>query len=140
MTAETRLVLRNDLAELPRANGALERFCKDNGVDDEALFDLTVAFEEIFTNIVRHAYDGDGRHEIDVVMGRRGDVLTLSIADDGRPFDPSSAPQPRLDVAAEQRAVGGLGIHLVRNLMDEMEYTRQGGHNVTTLSKKIAAG
>ena len=116
MVEQTRLVLRNDTAELPTANAALSSFCQRHGIDEDVVFDLTLALEEILTNIIRHGYDDGGVHDIDMVIRKQGDLLTLQIADDGRPFDPSTAAPPNLDLPTDQRPVGGLGIHLVKNL------------------------
>lgn len=138
MVEQTRLVLRNDTAELPTANAALTSFCEQHRVSEDAVFDLTIALEEILTNIIRHGYEDKGPHEIDVVIRKQGDLLTLQIADDGRPFDPSKAAPPNLDLPADQRAVGGLGIHLVRSLTDALEYRREDGRNVVTVKKKTA--
>ena len=100
---------------------------------------MTLALEEILTNIIRHGYDDGGAHEIDMVIRKQGDLLTLQVAADGRPFDPSRGAPPNLDLPADQRAVGGLGIHLVKSLTDALEYRREGGRNVVTVEKKIAS-
>ncbi len=138
MAEQTHLVLRNDMADLPAVTAALSSFCEQHGINEGAVFDLTLALEEIFTNITRHAYEDREPHEIDLVIRKQGDWLTLRVADDGRPFDPSKAAPPDLDLPPEKRAVGGLGIHLVKSLTDALEYRREDGRNVVTVKKRTA--
>ena len=138
MVEQTHLVLGNDTAELPAANAALRSFCQQHGISEDAVFDLTLALEEILTNIIRHGYDDEGVHEIDMVIRKQGDWLILRVADDGRPFDPSKVAPPDLHLPPEKRAVGGLGIHLVKSVADALEYRREDGKNVVTVKKKTA--
>ena len=116
MAEETHLVLRNDTAELLTATAALSSFCEQHGINEGAVFDLTLALEEIFTNIIRHGSEDRQPHETDLVIRKQDDWLTLRVADDGRPFDPSKAAPPDLGPPPEKRAVGGLGIHLLKSL------------------------
>jgi anti-sigma regulatory factor (Ser/Thr protein kinase) len=99
--------------------------------DTERRSDLLVAAEEAFTNIAKHAYEDGGEVEIEMEAGPNGVLLTF--CDGGKPFDPRSVPPPDLDIEAEERAVGGLGVHLMMNLVDEVRYRREEGRNVLTL-------
>ncbi len=139
MEEQTYLVLRNDTAELPAVTAALSSFCQQHGINEGAVFDVTLALEEIFTNIVRHGYEDKEQHEIEVVIRKQGDWLTLRVADDGRAFDPSKAAQPDIELPVEQRQIGGLGIHLVKSVTDALEYHRVDGKNIVTVKKKIAS-
>ena len=138
MIEQIRLSLRNDTAELPAVTAALTSFCQQHGINEETVFDLTLALEEIFTNIIRHGYRDGEPHEIDLVIRKQDDLLTLRVADDGRPFDPSKAAPPDLGLPPEKRAVGGLGIHLVKSLTDGLEYRRENGKNIVTVKKRTA--
>lgn len=111
--------------------------CERTGVPEDAAFALRLAAEETFTNIVRHGYAGGaGPVSAELVRDHRGAVLTLQ--DQAPPFDPRQAPPPDLDSPAEERPVGGLGWHLVRELVDEIHHrpTPDGG-NVFTLIKHL---
>ena len=97
------------------------------------VYRVTLVIEELVVNIINHGHD-DGVHDIEIAMTSEPDALTVEIIDDGRPFDPlSDAPEPDLDSLLEDRPVGGLGIHLVRTMMDEVHYRREQDRNHTTL-------
>jgi anti-sigma regulatory factor (Ser/Thr protein kinase) len=128
------LTLKNHPSEIGRLVDLLETFGAQSGLGDDATFKLTLALDEIVANVIRHAFDNDGRdHRIDVrvTVGERS--VTAIVEDDGRPFDPREAPVPDLNLPIEARAPGGLGMHLVRSTMDSVEYRRDDGRNVLTV-------
>jgi anti-sigma regulatory factor (Ser/Thr protein kinase) len=98
---------------------------------DERRTDLLVAAEEAFANVAKHAYDDAGSVEVSVEVD--GMAISLAFRDHGRPFDPLSVPPPDLGEVPEDRVVGGLGIHLMRNLVDDVRYCREAGTNVLVL-------
>jgi serine/threonine-protein kinase RsbW len=96
-------------------------------------FKVNLVLEEVGLNIMNHGHEG-GVHEIEITMISEDDALTLEITDDGKPFDPlKDAPLPDVNAAMEERPIGGLGIHLVRTMMDELCYRRERGKNHLTL-------
>ena len=118
---------------------AVDAFCAEHGVATEHVLRLDVALDEVLANVILYAF-GDGRpHEIAIEVALNETALSLEVADDGKPFDPLSRHAPTLDGTLEERAVGGLGIHLVRRLMDEVTYRRADGMNRLLLRKTIAA-
>ena len=133
----TSLELKNDLAELSRLVETIEAFGADHGLPPDAVMQLNVALEEIVTNIIEYGFDGGG-HTIRIQFSMRGERLTVTVADDGRAFDPLARADPDVAAALEDRPIGGLGIHLVKTMMDDVEYARVDGHNVLTLIKHIA--
>jgi serine/threonine-protein kinase RsbW len=127
-------------ATLPGGDDALARASKFlDGVDQaydippEVLTNLRIAFDEIVTNIVKY---GRSR-EIRVRCAVRDDSLETTIEDDGVAFDPLQAPAPDIGAALADRAVGGLGIHFVKNLMSSVDYERVGEHNRLTLLQRL---
>jgi len=128
--------LCNRVEELPRVQTALERFAVAERLPPALLRSLSLVIEEVVCNIVFHAYEDDDEHEIELRLAVAGDVLTLEVEDDGRDFDPLSVPAPDLDAPLPGRPVGGLGIPLVRRLMDEMRHERRRGRNRLTLTKR----
>ena len=130
--------LVNDLRGISSAAARIDAFCAAHGLSPGIRFDVTLAIEELVTNTIGYGYDDGGEHSIDVVLRIEGDTLTVEIADDGRAFDPLQAPEPDLRAPLEERAVGGLGIYLVRKTMDGVAYRRQDGRNVVTLTKHVA--
>src|SRR5262245_51247471 len=126
--------LANDLESLGIASAALSQLLARHAVSAEASYACTLALEEIFTNIVKYAYADELPHAIRFGARCTPRHVILRFSDDGREFDPLAEPAPDLDRPLEERAVGGLGIHLVRRLADRVEYARIRGHdNLTVL-------
>jgi anti-sigma regulatory factor (Ser/Thr protein kinase) len=137
------MTLSNDLAEHRRLAAAFGDFLAPFGSSEAALAPFEIAFDEVLTNICRYAWTDAGQHAIVVrakVDGAAGDAtVTVTIRDDGLPFDPLAAARPALDDDIDERPMGGLGIHLVREMMDDVRYVRDGTHNQLTLIKRLAA-
>ncbi len=125
------------MAEIAAVNEKLEAFAEEFRIPATIAMKFNVIFEELLNNIVTYAYSDDDEHDIEVRMGLAGKRLTVIIIDDGVPFNPLGAEAPDTDVSLEEREIGGLGIHLVRNLMDDVSYHRQIGRNVMTLVKHL---
>lgn len=141
MKAEDRLdfELKNDIRELAVLSRHLEEMACRAGIPGRTMLEVNLALDELFTNIISYGFPQGGEHRIRFRLSAAPDVLTIVIEDDGVPFDPvacASAPPP--PCALEERRVGGLGLHLVRKLVDEMTYRRStAGRNVLTLRKRI---
>ena len=133
------LSIVNDLAELSRVAESVDEFCASLAIPASCAFKLNVALEELLTNTISYGYDDAGRHEIAIDIECEGETIVTELSDDARPFDPLTAPSPDLDTAIEDRRIGGLGIHLVKTLMDDVVYAYRDGRNHITLRKKIAA-
>lgn len=105
----------------------------------ELLYGVKLVLEEAVLNVIKYGFDDDDdEHEIDVALSTDGDMLTIRIADDGKAFDPlRDAAEPDLDAPLEKRRVGGLGVHLMRTIMDELDYKREAGRNHLTLVKRV---
>jgi anti-sigma regulatory factor (Ser/Thr protein kinase) len=130
------VVLRSTLEEVRRMLAVVEDFVGVRRLPGRALFAIQVSLEEILTNIVVHGYGGEVDHDIRVTLRPDGlDAVEIVVEDDGRPFDPLDAPAPDITLAMEERPIGGLGVHLVRHLMDAVSYRRDGDRNVLTMTK-----
>ena len=137
MSAALSLRIATRLDELPRLDAAVEDFAQEQAWPPDLVFQVKLVLEELGVNIVNHGHDDDARHEIEIEIASAADALTIEIADDGRPFDPlTEAPEPDLESAIEDRPIGGLGVHLVRTMMDEVRYRREEGKNRLTLVKR----
>ena len=136
--ASLSVALGNDLGEIRRLAELVEGFGEAHGLAPKLVHSLNLAFDELITNVILHGFDAAGPHEIVVRITLDGEVLVAVLEDNGRPFDPLSAPRPDLDAAIEVRAIGGLGVHLVKTLMDTVEYRREGDRNILRLTKRIA--
>jgi anti-sigma regulatory factor (Ser/Thr protein kinase) len=130
-------ILNNDLAEIQRLTDILCKLCEENNIRNKVLCDVTLALEEIFANIVHYAYEDNEEHLVKIHIKIRDNVLALEIKDDGKPFNPLEIPVTNTEAPLEERKIGGLGIHLVRNLIDELEYKQVKGKNVLTMKVRL---
>ena len=128
---------------LDGARGAaleLDAFSEAHGVSFEAKWPFHVALDEVLSNIVKYGLaGGDAQRQIDLELTLEGGVLELTVEDDTAAFDPLSAPAPDLTLPLEERPVGGLGITILKGLMDSVEYGRHQGRNRLVLRKRVAA-
>jgi anti-sigma regulatory factor (Ser/Thr protein kinase) len=115
----------------------LERFAQSYRISEPDVHALSLALDEVITNTIAYGYDDQGAHQIQVRLTLANGRLSAEIEDDGRPFNPLTAPEPDLTSAVEDRPVGGLGIHLVRSLMDRVDYRHESGKNHLVMSKRL---
>jgi anti-sigma regulatory factor (Ser/Thr protein kinase) len=115
----------------------IEAFGGRHGVPDNVLFSLNLALDEIVTNIIVHGHTDSADHNIHIDVALDGDVLEATVRDDAPPFNPLTVPPVNLDAPAAGRSIGGLGVHLVRSVMDSVDYRRDGAENVLVMRKSI---
>jgi len=137
MTSATTIVLRNHVAELERVGQLVAAFGTEHQLPSQIVFDLTLALDEILTNIISYAYADQGNHEIVVRLSQQAGTLVAEVEDDGRPFNPLDVPPPDLDAAIENRPIGGLGLHIVRRVTNGLDYERAAGKNRLVLRKTL---
>jgi anti-sigma regulatory factor (Ser/Thr protein kinase) len=133
------LSLANRSSELQRLASELERFAKTHRITESDAHALSLALDEVITNTISYGYDDQDTHQILVRVTSANGRLSAEVEDDGRPFNPLTAPQPDVTSPLEDRPVGGLGIHLVRSLMEQVEYRRESGKNHLIMSKRLSA-
>lgn len=117
-----KLVIKNELSELKPLNATLGQFLSDHSVPQRASYAVNLAIDELVVNVLRYAYVDNDTHEIEIELAVESDQVILRIVDDGRPFDPRRGPS--LDLHAEDREVGGLGLILVLDMVDVLRYKR----------------
>jgi anti-sigma regulatory factor (Ser/Thr protein kinase) len=129
LTERLSLRVATDPRELPAIATAVDGIARRENWSPDLVFRVNLVLEELAANINHHAHD-DAGHEIEIVLNSERDRLTIEVIDDGRPFDPlEDAPKPDLTASLEERPVGGLGLHLVRSLVDDLQYRRADGKN-----------
>jgi anti-sigma regulatory factor (Ser/Thr protein kinase) len=131
------LTLRCDLDEVARADAWLQEFCAGHGVVEDALYDLRLCLDEVLANVIRHGYGIGETGTILVTIECPGDRVRLEVRDAAAPFNPLDAADPDLDVAPEDRPIGGLGIFLVRQLMDTVSYDYEHGENRLSMERSL---
>jgi len=114
---------------------ALEEFGETNELPMKLVMEVTLALDELVTNVITHAYK-DGPGEVAVIVRLADGVLHAEGIDDGPPFDPLAQAAPDTSLSLEDREIGGLGLHLVRTMMDEVEYSREDDRNHVRLQKR----
>jgi len=132
------LRLQNRLDELTTLQAALDTFAQEHRLPPRAALETALVLEELFVNVVSHAFPDPGPHQITVSLERHGDRLEIECADDGVAFDPLSTPPADTESPLEERPIGGLGIHFIRHYSDDLAYRREQGHNVLTIRKRLA--
>lgn len=131
------LEVRNSNTAIAPASEAAEGWLQQSQPSPEAVFFLLLAIEELVTNCIKYGYDDADEHTIVIVLSVANEVLTMTITDDGHPFDPLSVPRPNLALDIQDRPIGGLGIYLLRELADHVAYERRDNKNHFTLAKHI---
>jgi sigma-B regulation protein RsbU (phosphoserine phosphatase) len=120
------------------ATDRFRTFAEEHGVPTQDVMRVNLVFDEILSNIISYAYQDDAGHEIKIGIDLTAEKLLVSIEDDGIPFNPFAREEPDTSLSIEDREIGGLGIHLVKNVMDEVTYHRRQDANLLVLSKNLA--
>lgn len=132
------IVMRNDIQQIP----TLAEWIDALGIPQDLNMPINLALEEAVSNVMLYAYPGrdDGKVIVEFVRSKThdGERLLFTITDTGIPFDPTAQKEADITLSAEERSIGGLGIHLVRQIMDEVVYRREETRNILTLIKKLS--
>ena len=134
---EYTLTLHNDVQEVPLLARFIDTISEENAMDMEMSKNINLAVEEAVVNVMNYAYPKGTVGEVRIDASVTDGLLTLLISDSGTPFDPTVKKDPDINLPAEKRVIGGLGILLVRQIMDTVTYQHTDGKNVLTLVKKI---
>jgi len=131
--------LNSQLSELKALNQHLIAFGRHNGLPDLSISEINICLDELFTNIVSYGFNDDLEHKIKFTMMVDDKILTAIIEDDGEPFNPLKKKAVKLPKNVDSAKIGGLGIHITRELMNEVSYERKGRLNRLILKKSIPA-
>jgi serine/threonine-protein kinase RsbW len=137
------LDVKNDLSEVERANDVLRELWVRCALPENSEAPVTLCLEEVLSNVIRHGCPAGQHCDIEVRYTILEDGIEVEVSDNARAFDPLSLPPPDLNAPLEQRKAGGLGVFLVRKLMDEVHYEHRDGRNHLVFRKrwqKPAAG
>jgi anti-sigma regulatory factor (Ser/Thr protein kinase) len=134
---EWRRSVPSDAAQLPVLTQFLQEFWSAVSLPSAQAMSFELALEEIFMNVVMHSSSVTGAPHIEVSLVLAGGAVVLTIEDDGAEFDPLTLPQPNLEASLGERPIGGLGVFLVRQLMDTVSYQRLGATNRLRMSKHV---
>jgi len=128
------MTIGSDIEEIPAVSARFEGAMKEHGFYPEEILDTQLAVEEVITNIILHGYEETGG-EIRISCTITPQRIGIRVTDSAPPFDPLSIPEPDLEENMEDRKIGGLGVYLLRQVMDETSYRYENGKNILTMVK-----
>ncbi|MFN0214180.1 MAG: ATP-binding protein [Saprospiraceae bacterium] len=137
MKKQLAITIKNELPEIARVVQVFDRFWKSHNLADKVVNAVHVAIDEMLSNIVRYAFEDTKEHKIYIKITLTGAAVILEIRDDGKPFNPFSFAQTKVDTGSmlTERPIGGLGLHLVTSMMDTCEYHYLDKHNCSIMRK-----
>ncbi len=129
--------IENKIEELTILSEKIDKMAEEWELSHALAININLVVEEAVTNIIFYAFNDNGKHQISISVSLKESLLQIKITDSGIPFNPLLQQQPDINLPVEERPVGGLGIFLISQIMDEMKYTRQKKQNILTLNKSI---
>ena len=128
--------LKSKLSELKALCGHLENCGHLMKLPHKCLFEINLGLDELFTNIISYGFEDESEHQIKFSLLKEKETLVVQVEDDGKPFNPLDATDPEIPRDLDSLDIGGLGIHLIKNMMDDIDYQRAEGKN-RLICKKI---
>ena len=130
-----KITFDNDISQIPQLEGFIDEIREATGIDAGLAMGLNLALEEAVTNVMMYAYPKGEHGNANLKAVIKDGAIEFVLWDKGIPFDPTAAPEADTTLGVEERAIGGLGIHLVRNIMDSISYENKNGMNILTMIK-----
>ena len=134
---EKSIILANDIAEISRLAAFIEEVGEAFSLSPDVVFNLNLVLEEAVVNVIHYAYPKEEHQSIYLSAHLHEGSIVLVVTDTGKEFDPTLAPEVDITLSADERPIGGLGIFLIRQIMNEVRYERIDGKNILTLEKKL---
>jgi anti-sigma regulatory factor (Ser/Thr protein kinase) len=132
------VTIHNDVADLASVIEMVDRVGAEAGIPARAVMQLQVVLDEVLSNVIKYAWPEGGSHEFFVRLTVQDGRIEITITDDGNPFNPLAQPPPKPPPPGRRPLPGGVGIHMVRQLVDGFEYVRFDGRNQITLTKRYS--
>lgn len=132
-----RITIINNIDQLPTLAEQIEQIADEWELGPMLAMNMNLVIEEAITNVIFYAFSDQENHQIDIDFNLNDSILKLVITDDGTPFDPTQKGDPDTTLSVEDRQIGGLGIFLIRKIMNEVKYKRKNNKNILTLTKSI---
>lgn len=129
------LIIQNEINEISKLPAFVDEIAEELRLIPELVFNLNLVLEEAVSNIILYAYPEQMGKEISIMADKSDNILVFTLTDTGKEFDPTEVPEVDINLSVEERPIGGLGIFLIKNIMNEVEYQRVEGRNVFTLKK-----
>lgn len=129
--------INNQLTQLEVLANALEILSEEWELPMNISLNLNLVLEELITNTIFYGYEDQNEHFIQIEISYENQVIMMQIEDDGKEFNPLLMAEPDIELSVQDREIGGLGIHFVRKLMDDVSYSRTNNKNILTLTKSV---
>ena len=134
---DKKVVIKNDISEISKLAIFIDELSEELDFTPELNFNLNLVLEEAVSNVILYAYGKEEQKEISLVAQSCDNNLVFVLTDSGTEFDPTKVPDADITLSAEEREIGGLGIFLIRQIMNTVEYQRIDGKNVLTMRKQL---
>ena len=131
--------LKSELSELKTLCRHLEDCGNIMDLSEKCLFEINLGLDELFTNIISYGYEDDLEHQIKISLAKDQETLVVEVEDDGKPFNPLESARPDVSQDLDSINIGGLGIHLIKKMMDDIKYQRIKDKNKLILKKYVGA-
>jgi anti-sigma regulatory factor (Ser/Thr protein kinase) len=131
------ITLPNDIAAVPQLTSFVDNVCSRLNIDGSTVMQMNLALEEAVVNVMNYAYPKGTKGDVDIRALCDGAQMKFVLIDSGTPFDPTKHQTPDVQLSADKRAIGGLGIFLVTQIMDNVSYERRNEKNILTLCKNL---
>ena len=137
VSMEKKLILQNNVSEINKLVLFLGELGEEFGLPADLVFNLNLVLEEAVSNVILYAYGEEKHKEISLMAKISDGNLVFVLTDSGKEFDPTKVPDADITLSAEEREIGGLGIYLIRQIMNKVEYQRIDKRNVLTMRKQL---
>ena len=134
---EKSIILSNDISEISKLNEFVEAIGNEFSLSPEVIFNVNLVLEEAVVNVINYAYPKEKHESIFLSARLHEGSIVLVLTDTGMDFDPTLVPEADITLSADERQIGGLGIFLIRQIMNEVRYERIDGKNILTLEKRL---
>ena len=134
---EKSIILANDISEINKLSQFIDEIGEEFSLTPDIIFNLNLVLEEAVANVINYAYPKEEQQSIFLSAKLQDGSIVFVLTDTGKEFDPTMAPEADITLSAEDRPIGGLGIFLIRQIMNQVKYERIEGKNVLTLEKKL---
>lgn len=131
------IVIKNEISEISILTDFIEQIGEELDMKPSLVMSLNLVLEEAISNIILYAYPQKMNELITIMVEKSETMLIFTITDKGVEFDPTVVPEADITLSAKERPIGGLGIYLIKKIMNEVEYQRIDGNNVFTLKKNL---
>ena len=130
--------IKSSLEEMQLLNYKVREFLKRLNIASNVVYKVNLVIEEMITNIIKYSYDDKNLHEINIYIKIDPDQIYIKLIDDGKEFDATLSPDPEINVPVEEMKIGGLGIHIVKHITEDIKYHRDEGKNILHVKLKVS--